>query len=387
MSEAVSFLKQTYFFGNLSDAALHAMVAACTGVYIPSGEVVFHEGDAGDRLFILLSGEVEVWRGYNRVEGSCLAVHGPGCVFGEMALVDDLPRSATAITAEDSALLFLLQQDFHGLVHEYPELALSVMRSLSAIVRTSNDSFVMDLRIRNEQLEDAYAQLEQAQLDLLRNDRLSNLGKMSNMILHDIRNPVAVLKGYAAMLHQSADDPVRVHDFARRIGIEAERLSHLAGELLDYTRGEMRLDLAVVLPSAVARAAVLYVEERHKPFSVVLNIDRDHPVVMDQNRMVRVLMNLLENAYKACKGGGEVSLTVKTPEAGVIFTVRDTGAGIPREMQDKIFEPFFSYDENGGTGLGLLIVRTVVETHGGTVQLSSSPGAGTEIVVSLPGTY
>jgi CRP-like cAMP-binding protein len=70
MSEAVSFLKQTYFFGNLSDAALHAMVAACTGVYIPSGEVVFHEGDAGDRLFILLSGEVEVWRGYNRVEGS-----------------------------------------------------------------------------------------------------------------------------------------------------------------------------------------------------------------------------------------------------------------------------------------------------------------------------
>lgn len=387
MSDAVNFLKQTYFFRNLSDPALQAMVAACIGVHIPSGGVVFLEGDVGDRLFILLSGKVEIWKGRGGVGENRLAVHGPGQVFGEMALVDELPRSATAVIAEDAALLFLKREDFFGLVHAYPDLAISMLKSLSAIIRTSTDSFVMDLHFRNTQLENAYTQLEMAQRELLRNDRLTNLGKMSNMILHDIRNPVAVLKGYAVMLHQSADDPARVHEFARRIRTEAERLSQLSGELLDYTRGEIRLDLAVVQPSLVAREAIQYIEERHKPFRVGLHVHDDQPVVMDHHRMVRVLMNLLENAWKACAQSGESWVTITSYGAGVQFVVRDTGAGIPREIQDKIFEPFVSHDENGGTGLGLLVVRTVIDAHGGTLKLHSAPGAGTEITVTLPGTY
>lgn len=111
----------------------------------------------------------------------------------------------------------------------------------------------------------------------------------------------------------------------------------------------------------------------------------DSPVVMDRERMVRVLLNLLENARKACRDSGNVTLEIARTNGGVAMTVRDTGEGMPQEMVAHVFEPFVSLSREGGTGLGLVVVRSIVEAHGGTVVLTSRPGEGTEIRVELPG--
>lgn len=387
MSSAIEFLRRAYFFRNLPGDALEAVAAACVEASLPSGTVVFHEGEPGDRLFILLEGRVELWKGHETPREGHLVTHGPGRVFGEMALVDNLPRSATAIAVGDVQLLWLSRAQFHDLVRQYPELALSIMKSLSAIVRESNDSFVNDLHMRNRELENAYARLEEAQRELLLSERFSNLGKMANLILHDIRNPVSVMRGYAAMLHQMARDPESVHDVARRITMEADRLAHLSGELLDYARGEVRLDLCVVAPSHVARSAIRSITERYRNMDIALCVEDggDSPVVMDRERMVRVLLNLLENARKACRDSGNVTLEIARTNGGVAMTVRDTGEGMPQEMVAHVFEPFVSLSREGGTGLGLVVVRSIVEAHGGTVVLTSRPGEGTEIRVELPG--
>jgi signal transduction histidine kinase len=336
----------------------------------------------------VLSGEVQVWKNHGREDASLLSRYGAGRFFGEMALVDELPRSATSIAAEVTHLVYLRRDDFRDLVRRYPDVALSVMRSLSAIVRESNDSFVADLYHRNQELEQAYLDLARAQKRLIETERLSNLGKMSNMILHDIRNPVAVLNGYAAMLRRFADDPERVRDFASRIVVETERLTHLSGELLDYARGEVRLDMSVVRPSEVGNAALGYVVDRMNAAGIrsELVVVDDKPAVVDHDRMVRVVLNLLENALKASDRGDTVTLTFDRRDGLLEIRVTDTGEGMAPETSRRVFEPFFSRSESGGTGLGMVIVKSIVDAHGGSLAIESQPDEGTTVTVRVPET-
>ncbi len=388
MNNATEFLQHAYFFQNLPRSVIDATALVCRSQSHQAGEVVFTEGEQGDRLFIVISGLVQVWKNHGSPNASLLSEYGPGRLFGEMALVDRLPRSATALAVEQTSLLSLSREDFRGLVTQYPELAMSVMRSLSAIVRESNDSFVADLNHRNQELQRAYRRLEETQQELIYHERLSNLGKMSDMILHDIRNPVAILKGYATMLEQVADEPDRVREFAGRISIEAQRLSHMAGELLDYARGEVRLDMSVVAPSTIITTAVRYQQEYARVSNVRIEtrIENDTPVVVDFERMNRAMLNLLDNARKACSPGGVVTVVADRRDRVSTLIVRDDGEGMSPEVRKRIFEPFYSRSA-GGTGLGMLVVKNIVEAHGGTLAVTSEEGRGTEITIQLPGAY
>lgn len=388
MSDALPFLRHAYFFQELPETVIRAVAAVCHSEHYQGGQVVFREGTQGDRLYIVLSGEVQVWKNHGSVDASLLSEYGPGRIFGEMALVDRLPRSATAVATSPTELLYLDRSDFQGLVELHPQLSMSIMQSLSAIVRESNDSFVADLNHRNQELQKAYEKLERTQQELLHHERLSNLGKMSDMILHDIRNPAAVLKGYASMLEQVADDPQRVRDFARRVLVEAQRLSHMAGELLDYARGEVRLDMSVVKPSVIIKTAVGYMRERALASNITIEkkILNDTACIVDFDRIVRALLNLLDNARKACRAGGTVQIIADRRDGVACFIIRDDGVGMSPEVRRRVFEPFYSRSV-GGTGLGMLVVKNIVEAHGGHLEIESTEGEGSEITVQLPGTY
>lgn len=386
MSQGRDFLRYAYFFHDLDDSTIDAVAKLCGEAEYKAGEFIFREGAQGDALYIVLSGEILVWKHHGQEDASLLARYQPGRIFGEMALVDELPRSATAVAARDSDVLYLRRSDFSGLVQTYPDVAMSIMRSLSAIVRESNDSFVADLHHRNKELEEAYRKLAQAQEELLENERLSNLGKMSNMIVHDIRNPVAVLKGYSEMLVRVADDPERVREFARRVMTEAERLGHLSGELLDYARGEIRLDMSVVAPSLVIENAIGYVRDRSRIDQIALEteIQDDTPMVVDFQRIVRALLNLVDNARKACGDGGTIRVVAARDEGITTISIADNGEGMSQDVAARIFEPFYSRSARGGTGLGLVIVRNIVEAHGGTLSVTSSEGVGTTFTMRIP---
>ncbi len=380
------FLRHAYFFRELDDSVIDAVSRVCGEISFPAGEIIFREGERGNTLFIVLSGEIGVWKHYGMDDESLLFRNQTGRIFGEMALVDELPRSATAVAMEDSDLLYLRRDDFAQLVGRYPDLAISIMRSLSAIVRESNDSFVADLHRRNQELEEAYRKLEKAQNDLLAQERLSNLGKISNMILHDIRNPVSVLRGYADTLEKSANNPDRVREFAGRVKTEADRLANLAGELLDYSRGEIRLDLSVSNPSTIISTALEYLVHRLDAAGVTVSteIRNDTAVVVDFQRMVRSVLNLLDNAGKACHSGDVISICADRSEQYWWFTISDTGEGMSEETRERMFEPFFSVSSRGGSGLGLVIVRNTVEAHGGKLSVQSALGKGTTFTVTIP---
>src|SRR6056297_1460911 len=362
------FLREVPFFQNLNDEDIRDIMRYCREVELTPGKVIFYEGEAADRFYIVMEGEVEVWKDYDSPYADLLAVHGINKLFGEMALVDDLPRSATVVTRTRSRLLYINEEEFQRLLKENSLVALAIIRSLSAMVRKSNQTFVEDLRERNRQLQKAYDELQSAQDELLRNERLTTLGKFSSMILHDIRNPISVIKAYADMLKLSGCDDSKDGKYVDKISFETERLNQLANELLDYSRGEIRLDMGIVSIPDFFREICDFTDRRlkSKEVEVECSYDYDGQVIMDHKRMLRVFTNLLENARKALGRQGSCKVSAVQENKMIKFSVRDDGSGMSPEVLDHIFEPFYSSSPNGGTGLGMAIVKSVVEAHHGT---------------------
>ncbi len=386
MASYYSFLREVYFFKDLSDDDVQAVESLCEEYHFDPGAVVFEEGDAAERFFIVLDGEVEVWKDYRSESPDMLAVHGAGHLFGEMALIDELPRSATIVVRNKARLLAIGRSEFQSLLQERPSVSLSLLLSLSSMVRRSNESFVEDLRVRNRRLERALSDLKATQNRLLRAERFSNMGKFASMILHDIRNPVSILRGYAEMITMGGGDAGRAKDYAEKIVGECGRLNRLASDLLDYSRGEIRLNFGIVSVPNLLKKLKSNIAERFQARGLTIEIgsDLDRPVLVDEERLLRVLVNLADNARKAMTNGGVFSVTAQEVAGQLQILVKDTGEGMSEDVLTHVFEPFYSTAEAGGTGLGMVIVKNIVEAHGGELRVTSEPGKGTEVQITIP---
>ena len=386
MNENFDFLRRIFFFKDLSDEEIRLVAEACHEESHAAGDVLFREGSPGDRCYIVLEGKVEVWKDYDEDKPSLLGVHGSGHFFGELALLDELPRSATVVARERTRVLFLYRDDFHELIRSYSSIALSVMVSISFMLRSSNEVFLDDLKKRNEELESAYSELEKVQIDRLRNERLSTLGKFSSMILHDIRNPLSMLKGLLQLMILNIHEPEKLENHIRNALSEVSRLENLASEFLDYSRGEIRLNLSVTTASWILRKAEDFLRERFETsgLSIVTDCRLEEPLLIDAERVLRAVLNIADNARKAMTRGG--TLTMRAFEEGEsnVFLLEDTGEGMSPEVLAHVFEPFYSSSKQGGTGLGMLIVKNVVEAHGGSVKITSESGQGTKVRLVLP---
>jgi signal transduction histidine kinase len=385
--DCFQFLRNAYLFKGLTDEEIRLVAAACAQEERDPGDVIFVEGAVADRFYIVIEGRVEVWKNFYDPKPDLLAVHGAGHFFGEMALIDELPRSATVVAKERTLLLYLYRDEFRRLISERSSIALSVMTGISFMIRNSNESFVEDLRKRNTELERAYAQLKEAQAERLRSERLSTLGKFSSLILHDIRNPLSALKGQLQLMRLQLEEPERL---AKRVDdslAEVGRLERLASEFLDYSRGEIRLDMAVARPSELFSRLRGSVADRFESAGIRIDAEAafDEPVILDAERVLRALSNVADNARKAMSGRGGVFALKSYAEGGkLVLEASDTGDGMSPEVLAHVFEPFYSASSQGGTGLGMLIVKNIVEAHGGSVRLGSMPGVGTKVMLSFP---
>ncbi|MBN1835456.1 MAG: cyclic nucleotide-binding domain-containing protein [Spirochaetales bacterium] len=386
MDDLFGVLKKVYFFQGLSDQEIGKIQRVCHRISFSPGEVIFKEGSEADRFYIILDGAVEVWKNHELPERDLLAVHTAGHLFGEMALIDELPRSATVVCREPSRLLYINRADFQRTILEDSHIAVSLLRAVSDMVRKSNEYFVENLRERNIELEEANKALREAQEELLLKDRLSTLGKFSSLILHDIRNPLSVLRSLAEMILMHSGERTKVERNARKIIVESDRVNQIASELLDYSRGEIRLNMGVVdLHDLFARLGETIEEKfQARGISIHMEVQVSEPVIMDEQRMFRVFLNLADNARKAMREGGTFAIRATKTDQSLKIEVSDTGVGMSAEIQKRIFEPFFSYSDQGGTGLGMSIVRSVVEAHHGTLGVTSTPNGGTTFRLILP---
>jgi two-component system, sensor histidine kinase len=312
-----------------------------------------------------------------------LALHAAQPLWSDLPLVVLTPAGGTA----DDDQRRLAQFEPLGKV-TFVEKPVRVVALVSA-VRTA-----LRARRRQYQVRDHLAERLRVEEQLREIDRRKN--EFLAMLAHELRNPLAPIRNALHMLRLLAPGDTELAWPREVIERQVQHLSRLVDDLLDVsriTRGTLELrrepiDLADVVARAVETSRP-WIDSRRHTLTVTVPPEAIR-VEADMVRLTQVIGNLLANAAKYTDEGGRIALTVECGPAQAVVRVRDSGVGIPPEMLGKIFEMFMQIDpsvtrSDGGLGIGLMLVKRLVEMHGGTVEAhSDGPGQGSEFVLRLP---
>ena len=210
---------------------------------------------------------------------------------------------------------------------------------------------------------------------------------------HELKTPLASIKLLTDSILQNDMDPDTIREFVADIGNEADRLNRMSEKLLSLTRIESQEDGAceIVYMSPTIQRVVRMLDVLAVKNGIVISLDLsdDCPILILEDDLYQITFNLVENGIKYNTPGGTLTISIHRDSDNAVLTVSDTGVGIPEEAQKHVFERFYRVDKarsrkSGGSGLGLSIVRSIVERNSGTISLESAVGIGTKFVVSFP---
>ncbi len=231
-------------------------------------------------------------------------------------------------------------------------------------------------------------------------DRLASLGEMAAGIAHELKNPLAGIEVSAGLLRRQVPDSNAAQTLLSDIMSEAKLANAIVGEMLEFVR-PIRLQVEHANITDVLHQALTLAESKTPRGSVSVKLDVPPglpPIECDHHQLCQVFTNLIANAFEALDGRGTIAIAAsqgsietdpafagdpQEPTPIVIVDVADDGPGVPAELSDRIFDPFFTTKPKG-SGLGLGIVRKIVDAHDGRIDLSSSPTTGTRFRVTLP---
>lgn len=295
--------------------------------------------------------------------------------------------------------------------------AMTTMRAGISMPLTAGDRVVGFLACWDERVSESFASDEIAALlevadrcalviensklyqQMKERDRLAALGEMSAGLAHEIRNPLAAIKGaiqYLEPSHLPAED----REFLEIIIEEVNRLNGVVTQFLDYSRPLKPSMAPGSVNEILEKTFRLLLAEAPPQVEVRLDLAPGLPRVQcDAEQLKQVFLNLALNAFQAMPRGGKLTVETRVERDELAFwregkrrrdvveiRFHDTGPGIPEEARDNIFVPFYTTKEKG-TGLGLAICQRIVKAHAGTIAVRSTPGEGTDFVISLPGLH
>ena len=241
-----------------------------------------------------------------------------------------------------------------------------------------------------EDADQTHQELEKSRTRLLRTEKMATLGRLAAGVAHSIRNPLTSIKMRLFSLEKSLDLAPTQKEDLEVISEETRHIDTIVRNFLEYARPS-KLRMQKISPSELIDMNLQLLRHRFKSYGVSVERKRSTPlpeVLADPDQLKEVFVNILINACEATGEGGSITITeeleVVQPLGDVaVIRIHDNGPGIPADLQEKVFEPFFSTKEDG-TGLGLSIAVRVIEQHGGRITLESSEGSGTTFVISLP---
>ena len=228
--------------------------------------------------------------------------------------------------------------------------------------------------------------IKQLQNQLLERERLAAVGELAAMVAHEVRNPLAGIRGGCEILLEGYPEGDTRHDIGVEIIHQVDRLSRTVHDLLLFARPKAMDLVPTDLHSLIERILhVLHDDPAIGAVEVVRDFGDGVPIIQaDGRQMEQVFLNLFLNAIQVMNHKGTVTITTRTHGRQVVVTVSDTGPGISPDKIAHIFEPFFTTRAQG-TGLGLAIVKKIVEAHGGQIEAASTPGSGARFTATLRG--
>jgi signal transduction histidine kinase len=332
-----------------------------------AGEIIFSAGDPGDGFYVVESGRVEITAVVGNNEPRLLAVIADSDFFGEMAVIDNEPRSATARAATDTRTFFFNREQLLQLIERRPHLALNLIREFSIRMRALNQKYLDEI---------------------IQAERLAIVGRFAGTIVHDFKNPLTVISLAAEVAcSEYATTPLRQKS-QTRITLQIERMSNMLNELIEFTKPTgQRPKLAAM---NFARFMLPLAEELRTEITergVILELVNPPPEVdvrIQAQRLSRLFYNLLNNAVDEMSDGGKIFLRFAVEATELRVEIEDTGRGIAPEIAESLFQPFATHGKAHGTGLGLTICKRIVEDHGGKIWARSEPGKGATFIFTLP---
>ncbi|MDQ3754313.1 MAG: ATP-binding protein [Acidobacteriota bacterium] len=236
------------------------------------------------------------------------------------------------------------------------------------------------------ELQRAYSELRQTFEQLLRADRINSVGELSAAVVHEVRNPLASIKGAVEILEDEIPQSSPRRQFAEIIKVEVDRLDSLVGEFLRFARPS-KPAVAPASLNEIVQAVRTLIAQRAETQRVSIETEAvsDLPVVrIDAEQIKQLLLNLAINALQAMPQGGRLILRTRLNGEHAVVEVEDTGGGVEPGLKARIFDPFFTTKEKG-TGLGLSIAYKIALEHGGSLAVDAGKqGAGALFRLSLP---
>ena len=354
-------------FRNLSQDELQAIRRIARERQCNPGEVIFCEEEPGDGVYFVKNGLVEISSLVSAGARRILSHLGPGEIFGEMAVIENRPRSATATVLKDSEVYFLPRDEMLSLIQRSPALALNLLQEISHRLREFNH-----LHLR----------------EVLQAERLAVVGNFARSIVHDLKNPLSIIGISAETLDMPEIRPEFRAQTQNRIRKQVERISDMVSDILIFTEnkpgnagiraGDYRAFVLELIADLRAEAELR---------SVRIELQDGPPAIsipFDPRRLSRVFHNLVNNATDLMPGGGVIFLRFQSGEKEVVTEIQDTGPGIAREIADKLFEAFATFGKAHGTGLGLSICKKIIEDHQGRIWAQNAAGGGAIFSFALP---
>src|SRR6185503_3328454 len=288
-----------------------------------AGRNVFQEGDPGDGLYLILEGKVQITCLLGQDQRIVLSRLKDGDFFGEMAVLDSQPRSATATAETDTKVYFILRDDLLKVLERSPSLAANLVKEFSQRMREFNHQYTREV---------------------LQAERLTLVGRFARSIVHDLKNPLNIIgisAEMAAMESASREDRRAARD---RIRKQIDRLSDMINELLEFTRGS---SATVVFAKSSYKDFIRELIEEIRPEaaakSVTVELENEPPAVallINPKRLAHVFYNIVHNACDAMPDGGTIKLRFSQSDRHVATEIEDTGRGVAPEIEPRLFEAF-----------------------------------------------
>ncbi|HEQ60691.1 MAG TPA: hypothetical protein ENN74_03680 [Firmicutes bacterium] len=240
------------------------------------------------------------------------------------------------------------------------------------------------LRVLMGEVHQARSDLETSRDRLRQTEPLAAVGHTVARVAHEIKNHLVVIGGFARLIEKHPDNPQRACSNARTIREEISHLESLLEDIMDFSRPFQLDRRAQSLNRLVEDIVNKLGQGMLEQVELEVELDPGTPEIsLDAKRFEQVILNLIRNALESMQYQGKLRLATAPTPGGATFRIQDNGPGIPRDIQERIFEPFFTTKKKGN-GLGLAICLQIIQEHGGTLYLESSPEQGTTFTIELP---
>ncbi len=363
----------------LATAALNQIVAACD---VLGAAILISDEESGDLILFELDSTANAgpvhkavksgdgWLGKTMLEGNSRLLEAKDFIHTPVETNFDFPvtEGIVAPLEGDDANLGAAGLFGHRKLRVFGHDDLELVRLLASNISTA-------------------VRLHRAATARERTERLTAIGRLLSQVVHDFKTPMTVISGYAQLMVDSEDRSQRT-EYSEEILRQFELVTSMQREVLEFARGERSIFVRRVYLARFFHDLVHQIEREisNLPIRLVTQVDAKASARFDEARITRAVHNLVRNAIEAMgETGGTLTLHAAAEKDSMVIEVSDTGPGIPEAISGRIFQSFVTANKPGGTGLGLAIVKKIVDEHGGTVDVVSSPTGATFRII-LPQT-